>query len=93
LSTYEENSVGATFTAQLDDLEHQSPDASNLLKILSFFDPESIPLDMITQGAESLLSSVDHLQLKPLLHLILSPVQLQVAITQFQNLSLVKYNG
>jgi hypothetical protein len=28
---------------QLDDLEQQSPDASNLLKVLSFFDPESIP--------------------------------------------------
>jgi tetratricopeptide (TPR) repeat protein len=58
LSTYEAKSVAATFTAQLDDLEHQSPDASNLLKALSFFDPESIPLDMITQGAESLSLSL-----------------------------------
>jgi hypothetical protein len=30
----------STFMTQLDDLERQSPDASNLLKILSFFDHE-----------------------------------------------------
>jgi tetratricopeptide (TPR) repeat protein len=130
LSTYEEKSISATFVVQLNDLEHQSPDASNLLKILSFFDPENIPLDMITQGAETLsrslasstttssdrvasgniLSSlhrillrrtkpkrletmdrVDHPELKSLLHLILSPVQLQNAITQLKNRSLVKH--
>jgi tetratricopeptide (TPR) repeat protein len=129
LSTYEEKSVGATFTALLDDLERQSPDVTNLLKVLSFFDPESIPLDMITQGANALslplipstaMSSdgvtsrktvslfrrillrrtkqkhsesvdvADRPQLKPLLHLILSPVQLQNAIMQLQNRSLVK---
>jgi tetratricopeptide (TPR) repeat protein len=100
------------------------------LKIISFFDPESIPLDMIMQGAEALLGSLsasiatssnrmapgnilfllrrillrqtkqkqsetmdvmDYPQLKPLLHLILSPVQLQDAITQLQNRCLVKH--
>jgi hypothetical protein len=98
--------------------------------MLSFFDPESIPLDMIMQGAEALSSSLapsattssdrvasgkilsslrrillhrtkpkrletidtmDHPKLRSLLHLILSPIQLQDAITQLQNRSLVKH--
>jgi tetratricopeptide (TPR) repeat protein len=102
----------------------------NLLKVLSFFDPESIPLDMITQGAKALslplipstsmssdgaasgktvslfrriplrrikqkhsesVDMADRPQLKPLLHLILSPIQLQDAIKQLQNRSLVKH--
>jgi tetratricopeptide (TPR) repeat protein len=134
MATYEEKSVTATFMTQLDDLERQSPDASNLLKILSFFDPESITLTMITQGAEALsrslapstatssdrvatpsdgfvfgkfifllrrtkpkrpelMDTVDHpqLQLKSLLHLILSPVHLQDAIMQLQNRSLINH--
>jgi tetratricopeptide (TPR) repeat protein len=98
--------------------------------MLSFFDPESIPLDMIMQGAEALsgslvpsattssdrvasgkilsslrrillhrtkpkrletIDTMDHPKLKSLLHLILSPIQLQDAITQLQNRSLVKH--
>jgi tetratricopeptide (TPR) repeat protein len=105
----------------MDDLECQSKDVSNLLKILSFFDTESIPLDMITQGAEALSLSLfpspvmfsdtvppgnvlsllretkqGRLEsvlppLKTFLPLILSPIQLQDAITQLQNRSLVKH--
>jgi hypothetical protein len=100
---YEEKSIGAAFTAQLDDLEHQYPEASNLLKMISFFDPESIPLDMITPGAESLsrllvpstATSSNGVAsgkvLKPLLRLVLSPIQFQGAITQLRNRSLVKH--
>jgi tetratricopeptide (TPR) repeat protein len=121
LSTYEAKSVGAAFTAQLDELAQQFPDVINLLKILSFFDPESIPLNMISQGAEALshslfpslvtlsdtpspgkvlsllrqtkrecLESVAP-QLNTLLPLMLSPIQLQDAITQLQNRSLVRH--
>src|SRR5438477_11512292 len=57
LSIYQEKSVVATFTSQLDDLQHHSPDASNLLKILAYFDPESIPLDMLITGASALSES------------------------------------
>jgi hypothetical protein len=99
LSTYEEKSVAATFTSQLDGLEHQCPNTSDLLKVLSFFDPESIPLDMITQGAEVTLGKItrepqhefNQPQLKTLLALILSPVDLHDAITQLQKRSLVKH--
>jgi hypothetical protein len=54
LSGYEQKSVAVTFTTQLEELEGLSPDFSNLFKVLSFFDPESIPLKIITEGAEAL---------------------------------------
>jgi Tetratricopeptide repeat len=99
LSTYEQKSVAATFASQLDGLERQCPNASNLLKVFSFFDPESIPLDMITQGAQVLSKKIaqkpqhksSQPQLKKLLTLILSPVELHNAITRLQNWSLVKH--
>jgi tetratricopeptide (TPR) repeat protein len=97
LSNYEVKSVAATFTSQLEDLACRSPDSSNLLKLLSFLDPESISLDMILQGAEAfssphqitnnLLMSSD---ITSLVGLIRSPVGLPSAITQLQNRSLVK---
>jgi hypothetical protein len=52
LSIYEQKSATADFTTQLEELEHQYPNFSNLLKVLSFFDPESTPLHMIVKGAE-----------------------------------------
>jgi hypothetical protein len=99
LSTYEQKSVAATFTSQLDSLEHQCGNASHLLKVLSFFDPESIPLDMITQGAAALSDKIvqeprhefHQPKLRTLLSLILSPIELHDAITQLQNRSLVKH--
>src|SRR5438876_7766911 len=60
LTTYQEKSVAATFTYQLDDLQRQFPDVSDLLKILAYFDPESIPLDMLITGANVLSKSKRH---------------------------------
>src|SRR5438477_852366 len=57
LSIYQETSVAATFTCQLDDLQQHFPDVSNLLKVLAYFDPESIPLDMLITGASVLSKS------------------------------------
>jgi len=54
LSYYEQKSVAVMFSTQLEELERQSPDVSNLSKVLSFFDPESIPLSMIIKGAEGM---------------------------------------
>jgi hypothetical protein len=51
---YKEKSVAVTFATQLEELEHLSPGFSNFLKVLSFLDPEGIPLNMITDGAEVL---------------------------------------
>lgn len=56
LSNYEQKSIAATFATQLEKLKSQSPDFSNLLTVLSFFDPESIPLHIIIKGAEELRS-------------------------------------
>jgi tetratricopeptide (TPR) repeat protein len=100
LSNYEVKSVAATFTSQLEDLARRSPDASNLLNFLSFLDPESISLDIITQGAETVSSchslhpTTSELPRSPdvssLLALIRSPIGLPSAITQLQSRSLVK---
>ena len=54
LSGYEQKSVAATFATQLDELERQFPNSCNLLKVLSFWDPESISLPLIVDGAEEL---------------------------------------
>jgi hypothetical protein len=93
LSTYEQKSVAATFSSQLDGLERQYPNASNLLKVLSFFDPESINIDIIAQGAAALRDKIaqepqhdfHQPKLRTLLSLILSPVELHNIITQLQN--------
>jgi hypothetical protein len=54
LSYYEQKSVTVTFSTKLEELERQLPDVSNLSKVLSFFDLESIPLSMIIKGAEGM---------------------------------------
>jgi hypothetical protein len=52
LTPYEARSVATLFENQLNELNQQSPDVGNLLKLISFFDPESIPVTMIVDGAE-----------------------------------------
>jgi tetratricopeptide (TPR) repeat protein len=90
LSNYEQKSVAVTFGSQLKELESQSPDCSNLLRVISFFDPEGIPLDMITEGVEGLRlhsasnsrSSDITLKLKPMqsiLHKLETKLQLRRA--------------
>ncbi|KIM89575.1 hypothetical protein PILCRDRAFT_1920 [Piloderma croceum F 1598] len=54
LSRYEQKSVAITFSIQLEELERQSTDFGNFLKVLSFFDTESIPIKMITEGVDDL---------------------------------------
>ena len=51
LSKYEQRSVMITFSSKLDELAAASPVNSLLLQMLSLFDPESIALEMIKQGA------------------------------------------
>ena len=57
LSSYQEKSIAATFVCQLRDLEIQFQDASNLLKILAYLDPESISLDILQTGAVAISES------------------------------------
>jgi hypothetical protein len=54
LSNYEQKSIAVMFATQLEELDRQSHACCSLLKILSFFDPESIPLNIITDGANDL---------------------------------------
>ena len=54
LSTYEQASVAAAFSIQFKELSRLSPDTNNLMRILSFLDPESIATDIITNGVEEL---------------------------------------
>ncbi|KZP23819.1 TPR-like protein [Athelia psychrophila] len=51
LSTYEETSVLTTITIQFQGLDKIDPHLLMLLHMLAFFDPESIPLDIIVLGA------------------------------------------
>ncbi|KZP17458.1 TPR-like protein, partial [Athelia psychrophila] len=52
LSTYEEKSVMAAFTAPLQQLGANNPDVLSFLRVLVCLDPENIPLDMLVLGAE-----------------------------------------
>ena len=61
LLSYEQRSIAVTFTTQLKQLNRESYDCSNLLKVLSFFDLESIPLNMVTDRVGGLrLCFVSH---------------------------------
>lgn len=61
LNNYEQKSVAATFTLQLMRLKAIAPDAHRLLTMLAFFDPESIPIDILTLGATSIMERLaDH---------------------------------
>jgi hypothetical protein len=51
--------VASTFTHQFDLLKKESRDIGNLLRVLLFFDPENIPVEMITDGANEWLRSQD----------------------------------
>src|SRR5438477_9720191 len=90
LSVYQEKSIAATFTIQLDNLQRQFPDVSNLLKVLAYFDPEHIPLDMLITGARVLSNSQRQMsaEMSSLLALLQSPMGLPNAIAQLQNRSL-----
>jgi hypothetical protein len=82
--------------SQLKDLEQQCPDASDFLDVLAFFDPDSIPLEMLITGAKALLeapaaeSSI--LTSDSLLTLMQSPLQRQNTITKLQDQCLVSYH-
>jgi hypothetical protein len=88
--------VAATFTSQLQDLDQKSPDASNLLRVLAFLDPESIPLEMLIAGAKAIVEAQEPPIRPPvtasLLALIQSPIARQNAITHLQSRCLVAHH-
>ncbi|KZP26494.1 TPR-like protein [Athelia psychrophila] len=54
LTTYEQTSILAAFTLQFQKLDEIDPDAHRFLKTLAFFDPENIPIDILSLGARSI---------------------------------------
>ncbi|KZP16585.1 TPR-like protein [Athelia psychrophila] len=58
LTTYEEKSVLGTITMQLQSLDQMNPDAHKLVKVLAFFDPENIPLNILSLGARSIRNRI-----------------------------------
>src|ERR1700735_2692312 len=57
LSSYEKNSVEATFATSFVQLDTEFPVVANFLRILAFLDPESISIDIIVNGSQYLLLS------------------------------------
>jgi hypothetical protein len=87
LSDYEHKSMASAFLSKLQDLERQCPDASNLLTVLAFFDPEGISVDMLIASAKSIsqskpAKSSSSTVIASLLDLIQSPIGFRDAITQ-----------
>jgi tetratricopeptide (TPR) repeat protein len=93
-SDYEQKSFMVTFTTLLHELDHESPDSGNLLRVLSYFDPDKISLHMINEGVKDLqlpsASGSKSPQLKSLITVLHCPAQLQRAIKPLHNLSLVR---
>ncbi|KZP22100.1 TPR-like protein [Athelia psychrophila] len=54
LTTYEEKSVLATITVQLQKLDEIDPDAHKLIKTLAFLDPDNIPINILSLGARAI---------------------------------------
>ncbi|KZP22295.1 TPR-like protein [Athelia psychrophila] len=54
LNTYDETSILAAFTLQLQKLHEIDPEAHKLLKVLAFLDPENIPIKILSLGARSI---------------------------------------
>ncbi|KAF7972002.1 hypothetical protein HWV62_19285 [Athelia sp. TMB] len=52
--SYEQNSVAAVFNVQLETLDNTSADAGALLKTVAYYDPETIPLNILARGAQNL---------------------------------------
>ncbi|KZP27901.1 TPR-like protein [Athelia psychrophila] len=106
LTTYEETSVLATFTLQLQKLDEIDPHAHRLLKMLAFFDPENIPIDILSLGARSIkdrltkivepsLSILDPLQgvsleLRALIELLCSEERVRATFIHFEDLSVAR---
>jgi hypothetical protein len=59
LATDQQRSAVATFDNLLDQLERDLPQTDDVLRILSFFDLEDIPLAMLTDGARKASSLLD----------------------------------
>jgi tetratricopeptide (TPR) repeat protein len=97
LSDYEHKSVTATFASQLEDLDRQYPDAGKLLRVIAFFDPESIPLEMLITGAKAIAEAQQPPTQSPftasLLTLIQSPIARQNTVAQLQARCLVTYHS
>lgn len=69
-------SVSTTWELSFQDVEKINPSASELLKILAFFSPESIPQEILTEGARylgPLLESIaaDHFSLNTAIKILL----------------------
>jgi hypothetical protein len=70
LTPYEARSVAATFLNQFNELNQQSRDIGNLLKFLSFFDPENIPVELIVHGTETLLQHRPKVSCRPIRNIL-----------------------
>jgi tetratricopeptide (TPR) repeat protein len=59
LASDQQRSVVATFHSLLDQLERDFPQSYDILRFLSFLDPEYIPLAILTDGAQESLPRLD----------------------------------
>ncbi|KAL8785151.1 MAG: hypothetical protein Q9195_008755 [Heterodermia aff. obscurata] len=99
LSRHKEKSVVATFMPASDRISHTASDAVTLLRILSFCDPESIPISILKQGCGALDQKDMHTrstasavnELEAVTGLLQSAIRLSKAIQEIQRLYLAVY--
>jgi len=80
-----ERTVAAVWAASFTRVEQESPAGAALLKLISFFAPDAIPLELISGGAK-------HLP-EPLAAAVASPVRLNQAVGALMRYSLIRREG
>jgi tetratricopeptide (TPR) repeat protein len=79
--TYHESSVTATYEAAFRKLEDEEPDAAQLFSLLSFFDPENVSTDILTDNANEV--GIDN----PLLQVLKYSLNFERSISQLRQFS------
>jgi tetratricopeptide (TPR) repeat protein len=83
--TYHESSVAATYEAAFCKLEEDEPDAAQLFSLLSFFDPEHVSTDILTDNADQIGSD------NPLLQVLKYSLNFERSVSQLRQLSVQRF--
>jgi tetratricopeptide (TPR) repeat protein len=84
LATDHKDAVSTTWSLSFENIQHSSPAAADLLRLLAFLDPDVIQEEIVTKGAASLGSLLQAVAI--------DPIKLDEAIGALRTYSLVRRN-
>ena len=83
--SYHEFSVTATYEAAFRKMEEDEPDAAQLFSLLSFFDPEYVATDILTNNADQIDPS------NPLLQVLKFSLNFERLVSQLRQFSVQRF--